>query len=226
MIHHKTCDYCESAFKSPMAKKRFCSVKCHTEWWGAYRTLVLDRGPLRACDVCGNPFQSNKQNRRYCGSKECVLALKAAFRESNRDRIRDEHLIWRTANRERWIATGRAWRAANIDPVEDRERKRAWAKANPGKVNAKTILHRARKRNAQGSFTAEEFSLICKKQGGKCARCRKKIPLECDHIVPLSKGGTNFAYNIQGLCRSCNATKSAKMLDYALPSLFDTREVT
>lgn len=46
---------------------------------------------------------------------------------------------------------------------------------------------------------------------GKCALCGKgkdEEPLEVDHIVPRSKGGTNDISNLQALCRTCNRGKS------------------
>lgn len=33
---------------------------------------------------------------------------------------------------------------------------------------------------------------------------------EVDHIIPLSKGGTNRFDNLQGLCKSCHSTKTAR----------------
>lgn len=33
--------------------------------------------------------------------------------------------------------------------------------------------------------------------------------IEADHIKPLPKGGTNYIWNIQPLCRNCNAKKHA-----------------
>ena len=35
--------------------------------------------------------------------------------------------------------------------------------------------------------------------------------LEYDHIIPVSKGGSNTAANIQLLCRRCNGKKSDKI---------------
>lgn len=35
-----------------------------------------------------------------------------------------------------------------------------------------------------------------------------------DHVVPLSRGGTNYIDNIQPLCGPCNSQKHAKTIDF------------
>ena len=37
-----------------------------------------------------------------------------------------------------------------------------------------------------------------------------RIPMEFDHIIPLSKGGKTELKNLQLLCRKCNRNKGAK----------------
>jgi hypothetical protein len=49
---------------------------------------------------------------------------------------------------------------------------------------------------------------IWRRDGGKCARCGSRENLEYDHIVPLSRGGSNTARNIELLCEKCNRSKS------------------
>jgi hypothetical protein len=34
------------------------------------------------------------------------------------------------------------------------------------------------------------------------------VPLECDHVIPLSRGGTNERKNLVTACRPCNGMKS------------------
>jgi len=49
---------------------------------------------------------------------------------------------------------------------------------------------------------------VWRRDGGKCARCGSRERLEYDHIVPISRGGSNTARNIELLCEDCNRRKS------------------
>lgn len=52
---------------------------------------------------------------------------------------------------------------------------------------------------------------VWRRDGGQCARCGGQERLEFDHIVPLSKGGSNTARNIELLCERCNREKSDRV---------------
>ena len=52
---------------------------------------------------------------------------------------------------------------------------------------------------------------VWRRDGGKCAKCGSKENLEFDHIIPVSKGGSNTERNIQLLCEKCNREKSNKI---------------
>ncbi len=73
------------------------------------------------------------------------------------------------------------------------------------------------KKNAEGSCTFGEWELLKKQYGFKCPSCGKyepEIKLTIDHIIPLSKGGSNYIENIQPLCGNCNSKKNTKIIKY------------
>lgn len=69
-----------------------------------------------------------------------------------------------------------------------------------------------RKAGAEGAHTLSEWRSLITSYGGRCAGCSEISKLEADHIQPVSKNGTNYVWNIQPMCRSCNARKSAKFV--------------
>ncbi|HKE66408.1 MAG TPA: HNH endonuclease [Micromonosporaceae bacterium] len=58
--------------------------------------------------------------------------------------------------------------------------------------------------------TAEEWAAKLDEYGHKCAYCGTRA-VERDHVVPLSKGGTDTIDNIVPACRSCNSMKSDRI---------------
>ena len=48
---------------------------------------------------------------------------------------------------------------------------------------------------------------VWRRDGGKCVQCGGRESLEYDHIIPVSKGGSNTARNIELLCEKCNRSK-------------------
>lgn len=60
-------------------------------------------------------------------------------------------------------------------------------------------------------FTYDERSAILKSTGSKCACCGRKLTtktLTVEHIIPISRGGTNDMENLTALCETCNKDKS------------------
>jgi len=94
---------------------------------------------------------------------------------------------------------------------------RIWRKNNPIKVAVLQKRRRARKLGAEGSHTSGEWETLKAQYNWTCPFCRRsepKIKLTEDHIIPLSRGGSDNIENIQPLCRSCNARKFTKIIKY------------
>jgi hypothetical protein len=52
---------------------------------------------------------------------------------------------------------------------------------------------------------------VWRRDTGRCVECGSQERLEYDHIVPLSRGGSNTVRNLQLLCEPCNRSKGARM---------------
>jgi HNH endonuclease len=52
---------------------------------------------------------------------------------------------------------------------------------------------------------------VWRRDEGKCVDCGSRDRLHFDHIVPVSKGGSNTVRNIELRCESCNLRKGAKI---------------
>jgi 5-methylcytosine-specific restriction endonuclease McrA len=147
---------------------------------------------IMECLYCGASISERNTNTKYC-SKSC---------------------------------SGNARRSMDVDGFRERQNiycRNRYARSDEFRKKCRDARNRRRARRAHaiGDFTSAEFALIVRKQRGKCAECGKERKLEADHIVPLSQGGSGFAFNIQGLCKPCNCRKGAKIREYAHPSLFD-----
>lgn len=83
-----------------------------------------------------------------------------------------------------------------------------WRRANADKVRAKDQRRRARiLASPVNDLTARQWRNIKAAYRHRCAYCGKRRPLTMDHVIPLSKGGSNTASNVVPACRSCNSSK-------------------
>ena len=110
-------------------------------------------------------------------------------------------------NREQVVARSKEWAEDNLEQIKR-------FKANNRRKR------RAAKNAGSGHFTVEEFEALCSVYGHACLCCgvtgRK---LEADHVVPLTKGGSDDISNIQPLCGKCNRRKFTAVIDYRLKAV-------
>lgn len=80
-----------------------------------------------------------------------------------------------------------------------------------------TLQRIIKKRGNGGSHTFEEWELLKAQYNWTCPCCKKpepEIKLTEDHVVAVSKGGSNNIENIQPLCGRCNSSKQTKEIRY------------
>lgn len=146
----------------------------------------------------GHPYDEENTYVTPSGSRQCKTCRRVRVMES----------WWR--NRDKRLAENKEWRLQNPDRV--RANIKRWVEENKDRSN---LLHRLKKqrRRAAGILTAADWELVLETYGAACLNCGKP-EVTIDHVVPVSKGGTNTIGNVQPLCGFCNTSKHTKVIDY------------
>ncbi len=123
----------------------------------------------------------------------------------NAEKAREAMRRWRERHPDAHRAENAEYYARNAERLNKRISE--YHRANPAVVRAKSHRHRALRKGADGAFTSQEWKDLIEAHGGCCAYCRREAPLEPDHRVALSRGGSNRIENILPACHRCNARK-------------------
>jgi 5-methylcytosine-specific restriction endonuclease McrA len=150
----------------------------------------------------------------------------------NPDRVAKNRLAWCEANKDRWYESIRRWKLENkshiveINKIYRKKTKPAqaayresWRQKNREQTRAYCRNRRSLRKNAVGFHCSRDIERIFLLQKYTCAYCKKKLRGELfhvDHIVAISRGGSNWPRNLQILCPACNCSKNAKdPIDFA-----------
>jgi 5-methylcytosine-specific restriction endonuclease McrA len=113
-------------------------------------------------------------------------------------------------------AETKAWREANAEMYS--EIKHRHYEANTERWRAYTRNYRAAKSGNGGKHTPEDIQVLFNLQRGLC-HCGVALIISgrgkfhVDHMLPISRGGSNGPENLQLLCQPCNNSKGAKTMD-------------
>lgn len=135
--------------------------------------------------------------------------------QNNKEKVLEQTKNYYTLNKEKMDEYRKSWIENNQD--KKKQYSRNYAEAHPEMINLSSKRRRALQQEVVGTFTKDEWEDVLKKYDYQCLKCRKgNIKLTIDHVVPLSRGGTNFITNIQPLCAPCNSSKGTKTIDYRI----------
>ncbi len=186
---------------------------------------ILSRNEAKARGLVryftGIPCRCGHVSERFVSEGACVDCKNTAYRNryaKNPDKHRiksrkqywSEPDVWRNRRREYQK------RAPEAYLQKARERTRQWALDNPDRAMRNTKVakqkRRSRERSAPGTFIANDLVALFAAQAGRCIYCKEELgrKYHVDHVVPLSKGGTNDPSNLQLLCAPCNLSKAAR----------------
>lgn len=175
--------------------------------------------PHRSSGMCQHHY-----NKAHYAKNSAIAKTRAkSWREMNNERHNNAVAKWRENNKDKTAAYNAAYYANDVEGQRERsrlwwggnksaslEKHRKWVAENREKWNLLQARRRARRAGAEGHHTKEQVDALRKLQNGECAICGQEKKLTKDHIIPLSKGGSDWINNIQLVCQSCNSSKRDK----------------
>lgn len=182
------------------------------ERYVASRSCVACAATLKAKWAARRPEAVTAYNKKhYAANADSAKLRSKNWTANNPEKAREYKRREFRRNRRRYAAQALAYRENNKEKIRAQSARKV--AANPERYAAYKRNRKARKRNAAGTHTARDISLILNAQCKKCAYCRVDLgarKYHVDHIIPLARGGTNWPRNLQILCGPCNQRKSAR----------------
>lgn len=174
------------------------------------------------CKICANTYgadhhEKNKEriskrvNLHYANHKEDKARYAKEYQAKNKEKIAEYGRQWAIKNREKMIKKRAEYNIANKEKKAQYNREYHAKNKHAGRV-AHT-RRRARAAAVGGKYTAVDIERQYKAQKGRCYYCNCEVgnSYEVDHIIPLSRGGSNGPENIAVACMQCNRSKGSKL---------------
>lgn len=197
---------------------KFCSQDCYHE--NKKKTHIV----VRLCPTCGKKMKARTsyelKRKKFC-SRKCRKHTSETKEKIRKTKTGQKVHSEKWKRKQSLRMKGNKYRLGHplssehkAKMIQRGESHWAWKDgrcSDPEYIKWQKRHNQHLKRCAKGSYSKDEWLLKKKEFGNKCRYCGFEGSLSVDHIIPLSRGGTNYIENIQPLCLPCNMKKHAKL---------------
>lgn len=141
---------------------------------------------------------ASKSMRSYYRNRDARLAGMKAYRASEKGRANAEK------TRAQRRASSRRYYAAHTEKLNAAGK--VWREKNGDKLAEYVTKRRAMRKHAPGHHTAADRLAVLNEYHHLCVYCNGTATT-LDHVIPLTRGGSNGRDNLAPACLSCNSRK-------------------
>lgn len=152
---------------------------------------------MKTCSRCGETKSKDEFHKRGGGADNLHSAC------GDCRNIYRKKYYRKNSRRERELA--RQYRQTYVDEGHKARSHRHY-EANKVAYMDRDVRRRQSEREVAGTLTDANIKTLFEMYPN-CLKCGSTDNLSIDHIVPISRGGSNYFSNLQVLCRSCNSGK-------------------
>lgn len=174
-----------------------------------------------SCRACGRAAGKKRYYENHEESKKNAREKMAKHAHKHREERKAYHKNRLATNGDHVRKLDRERYAA--DPSRKKAAVDRYVKKFPEKKRTFQERRRARKANASGDCSIQQWQARLDYYGGKCIYCGTTERITQDHRIPLSRGGTHWPANLIPACHNCNCKKRTKT-ETEFKSLLATKE--
>ncbi len=177
---------------------------------------------MKKCSKCGleKPLDEFYVKRNQHGNlhpsswcKSCRQIESREYYKGHAQQQRDSSKRWRGGHRDRARELHDRWMEKHKE--EYRPKVNEWSRKSrlkhPNTALRGQIRRVLRIIQSREHFTDEEWQELFRESGSKCWVCGSEKNLTVDHVIPISKGGSDTIDNIRVLCHKHNSSKKDKL---------------
>jgi len=175
----------------------------------------------KTCTKCGKTFPANTQyfHKHHIQSsglhprcKTCRSQERKEHHVLNGEKAREQMRQYSKDHSSKAVERATQWKIDN--PLKHKANSKKYRQNHKEQGRVHVTNRQARLANAEGTHTAEDINMLYEKQCGKCAYCGVPVGsiYDVDHVIPISRGGSNYPDNLAIACPLCNRSKGSKLL--------------
>ena len=145
--------------------------------------------------------------------RERIKQASCTYRKANPEITKAAQIRWINANRDRVRALGKKYRDSLPEEVRKERAKASRVRHRAARQAAQAKYNAARYDVQPSAITNEHLFMLHKWQDHCCFYCREPLYERetIEHVVALSRGGTNSPHNVVLSCAPCNFSKQVKL---------------